>query len=64
VATKYGEIRIKVALLDGERVNFVPEYEDCRRLAAESGIPLKEIMAVATSSYLTRSRQAEGSERS
>jgi uncharacterized protein (TIGR00299 family) protein len=64
VSTEYGEVRIKVALLDGVRVNFAPEYEDCRRLAAEHGVPLKEVMAVATGSYLARGPQSVGSDKS
>jgi len=56
VATPFGQVRIKIGLLDGERVNFAPEYEDCRRLAAESGRPLKEIMSAAAAAFLARER--------
>jgi hypothetical protein len=52
VQTEYGVVTIKVASMDGQRVNFVPEYEDCRRLAAEKGIALKEVLAAATRAYL------------
>jgi hypothetical protein len=52
VETEYGKIRVKVSLLDGRPVNYVPEYEDCRRLARETGSPLKEIQAAATRRYL------------
>ncbi len=51
VMTEFGGITIKVSRLDGECVNFVPEYEDCRRLAAEKGIPLKEVMAAGSRVY-------------
>jgi uncharacterized protein (TIGR00299 family) protein len=47
VETPYGQVRIKVARLGEEIVNLSPEYEDCRRLALESGKPLKEIYACA-----------------
>ena len=30
---------------------FSPEYDDCRRIALESGLPLKEIIAQATLAY-------------
>ncbi len=52
VHTEYGTVTIKVSMLEGRRVNFVPEYEDCRRLAAERGIALKDVLAVATRAYL------------
>jgi uncharacterized protein (DUF111 family) len=29
-----------------------PEYEDCRQLAAQSNVPLKQVMAEATLAYL------------
>ncbi len=52
VQTPYGPVTIKIASLDGARLNFVPEYEDCRRLAAEKGVPLKEVQAAATHAYM------------
>jgi uncharacterized protein (TIGR00299 family) protein len=47
VETPYGRVRIKVARLDAETVNLSPEYEDCRRLALQTGRPLKEVYAAA-----------------
>jgi uncharacterized protein (TIGR00299 family) protein len=47
VETPHGQLRIKVGKLGGEVVNLSPEYEDCRRLALESGKPLKEVYAAA-----------------
>ena len=52
VLTKYGPVKIKVSLLDGRLVNFVPEFEDCRRLAEQTGAPLKEIQAAASHAYM------------
>jgi pyridinium-3,5-bisthiocarboxylic acid mononucleotide nickel chelatase len=52
VETEYGPVKIKVSSLDGRRMNFVPEYEDCRRLAAEKGVPLKNVQAAAVRAYL------------
>ena len=52
VETEYGTITIKISSLDGQRMNFVPEYEDCRRLAEERGVALKEVQAAATRAYL------------
>jgi pyridinium-3,5-bisthiocarboxylic acid mononucleotide nickel chelatase len=39
VETKYGKVRIKVS---GE-MRFQPEYEDCKRIALEKGIPIQEV---------------------
>ena len=35
---------------------YAPEYEDCRRLALESGVALKQIIAEANHAYLKQSR--------
>jgi uncharacterized protein (TIGR00299 family) protein len=45
--TKYGKIRFKLAKWEGKVVNLSPEYEDCKRLALEKGVPLKEIFEEA-----------------
>ena len=44
VETEYGPVRIKVARRQGKTVNAAPEYEDCRRVALEQGVPLKQVM--------------------
>jgi uncharacterized protein (TIGR00299 family) protein len=41
--TQYGKIRFKLAKWEGEIVNLSPEYEDCKRLALENKVPLKEV---------------------
>jgi len=51
VQTPYGTITMKVSTLDGLRMNAAPEYEECRRLAAEKGVPLKEVLGAATNAY-------------
>jgi len=43
---------MKVSILDDRPVNFAPEFEDCRRLASEKGVALKEIQAAAVHAYL------------
>ena len=45
--TKYGKIRFKLARWEGQVVNLSPEYDDCKRLALENGIPLKEVFEEA-----------------
>lgn len=52
VQTRFGAVAMKISLLDGRPVNFVPEFEDCRRLAAEKGVALKEVQAAAVHAYL------------
>jgi uncharacterized protein (TIGR00299 family) protein len=47
VATPYGPVRFKVARRDGEEMNASPEFDDCARLAAEHGIPVKAVQAAA-----------------
>jgi pyridinium-3,5-bisthiocarboxylic acid mononucleotide nickel chelatase len=41
--TVYGEVKIKRSFYKDLEVSCKPEYEDCRRIAAEKGIPLKEV---------------------
>jgi len=52
VATPYGTVRVKVS----SEGSYAPEYEDCRKLAIESGVPLREILAAATHAYLAQKR--------
>ena len=52
VETPHGKIRMKVS---GEGA-YAPEYEDCRRVAQESGVPLKNVIAEANFAYLKNSR--------
>lgn len=57
VQTRWGAIRIKTASFNGTEANCAPEYEDCRRIAAESGVPLKSVMQEAIRIYLQSSEQ-------
>jgi hypothetical protein len=52
VRTQWGEVRIKIATMNGAVTNFAPEYEDCRRIAAEHRVPLKTVMQEAARVYL------------
>jgi len=47
VATPHGEVRVKVAWLDGQVHIVAPEYDDCRKLAEDHGVSLKEIYRMA-----------------
>ncbi len=47
VATRYGEVRVKLAR-EGERtLHWAPEYEDCVQLAQQFEVPLHEVMQEA-----------------
>ncbi|MGP0018166.1 MAG: nickel pincer cofactor biosynthesis protein LarC [Candidatus Sulfotelmatobacter sp.] len=52
VRTPWGEVRIKIASMNGTVTNYAPEYEDCRRIAAEHHVPLKKVMQEAARAYL------------
>jgi len=54
VRTQWGEVRIKIASMNGTITNYAPEYEDCRRIAAEQHVPLKTVMQEATRVYLEK----------
>jgi uncharacterized protein (TIGR00299 family) protein len=43
VRTSLGELRVKAAFLGGKRIKMKPEYEDCRRIARERGMALREV---------------------
>jgi uncharacterized protein (TIGR00299 family) protein len=47
VETSFGSIRMKIARLNGQILNVAPEYEDCQKVAAERGVPLKQVLAEA-----------------
>ncbi len=52
VKTQWGEIRMKIAQMNGSVSNYAPEYEDCRRIAEQNGVPLKAVMQEAIRLYL------------
>jgi uncharacterized protein (TIGR00299 family) protein len=55
VDTPYGKVNIKVS----SGGSFAPEYEDCRKLAEQSGVALKQVIAEANYAYLEK-QKAEG----
>jgi hypothetical protein len=52
VNTVHGPIRIKVASENGVVRNTAPEYDDCRRIALEKGVPLKDVVQQANFEFL------------
>lgn len=51
VTTPLGVVRFKLARRGGEVLNVSPEFDDCVRLAAEHGRPVKEIQALALKAF-------------
>ena len=51
VHTTWGDVRIKIASLNGTVSNFAPEFEDCRQLATKHRVPLKTVMQEALHLY-------------
>ena len=48
-----GGVRVKKGTFEGALTNLAPEYEDCKRLAEECGVPLKQVIEAA----LARARE-------
>jgi uncharacterized protein (TIGR00299 family) protein len=52
ISTALGEVKIKRSFYRGTEVSAKPEYDDCKKIAAEKGIPVKEVynqvMAILT----------------
>lgn len=58
VTTPYGEVRMKLSRMNGSVLNAQPEYEDCRRIAEQHGVPLKQVIAAASFAYQEQSQAA------
>jgi pyridinium-3,5-bisthiocarboxylic acid mononucleotide nickel chelatase len=52
LSTRYGEVQVKFTKRGENAWDYAPEYEDCRRIALEKHLPIKEI-------YLAAERAAE-----
>jgi uncharacterized protein (TIGR00299 family) protein len=60
VETGWGPVHIKIARLPGGVVaNARPEYEDCRKIASEHSVPLKQVMEEAMRAYAATSHAAK-----
>jgi uncharacterized protein (DUF111 family) len=46
VQTPLGSARAKVKEIGGAAVDVTPEYEDCRRIAREQSLDLREVMRI------------------
>jgi uncharacterized protein (DUF111 family) len=43
INTIYGVVKVKRSFFREKEVSFKPEYEDCKRIASEKNIPIKEV---------------------
>jgi len=41
--TVFGEVTVKRSFYNGKEVSVKPEYDECKRIASEKGIPVKEV---------------------
>ena len=51
VHTRFGDVRVKLARVQGTIRHAAPEYEDCRKLAAEKNVPLQQVINEALRSF-------------
>ncbi|MBI3584300.1 MAG: nickel pincer cofactor biosynthesis protein LarC [Nitrospinae bacterium] len=43
IKTEYGNVRVKIGKRKGAVISITPEYEDCKKIAEEKGMPIKYI---------------------
>ncbi len=60
VSTPWGRVRVKVSSDAGEVMHAQPEYEDCRRLALERDVPLKDVQRAALAAVNADLRLSSG----
>jgi uncharacterized protein (DUF111 family) len=49
IQTHFGPLQVKVAKLGNQVVNVAPEYEECRKLARQFGVAVKDVIETALS---------------
>ncbi len=62
VETRYGPVGVKVARRGRAVMNVAPEYRECRRIAQEQGLPLKEVLQVAREAARAHIQRTTGEE--
>lgn len=55
VVTELGEVTVKIGYYQGKVMQWAPEYEECKQLAQQYQLPLKEVYDIV--------RRAQGSQR-
>ena len=56
IQTDYGKVRGKKIYQDRDKERIVPEYESCKKIAQKTGLPLRDIMALAKFNSLKRKK--------
>ena len=51
VHTEYGDVHVKLSRVNGTIRHVAPEYEDCRKLAAQKNVPLQKVISEALRSF-------------
>jgi pyridinium-3,5-bisthiocarboxylic acid mononucleotide nickel chelatase len=51
VHTQYGDVHVKLSRVNGAIRHAAPEYEDCRKLAAQKNVPLQQVISEALRSF-------------
>ncbi len=59
VETEFGPVHVKLSRMNGSVLNATPEYEDCQKIAAERGVPLKRVIAAAAFEFQRRNEKPE-----
>lgn len=54
VATPYGPVTIKQGKLNGRLVQSAPEFESCREIAQQAGVPVKSVFEAAIRASQTK----------
>jgi uncharacterized protein (DUF111 family) len=60
VRTPHGSVRVKVADLGQGRSKAAPEYADCKRIAQQTGRPVREIMEEAILAFSKGKEKGKG----
>jgi hypothetical protein len=47
IKTPFGEVTVKLGKLDGKIVQAAPEFESCKKMAEQAGVPLKQVYEAA-----------------
>ena len=47
VKTPFGEVTVKLGRLNGKVVQAAPEFESCKKIAEQAGVPLKQVYEAA-----------------
>jgi uncharacterized protein (TIGR00299 family) protein len=47
VKTQFGDVTVKYGKLDGQTIQAAPEFESCKQVASQAGVPLKQVYQAA-----------------